>query len=88
MTEARNVLTASYEFTDEPVEIEEKDGLAEAIQHVSENKDDPQYVEQPDSVYDYKVYWNPKTDTVRFAAMAPGASYEVPDVFLNGDGNG
>jgi len=87
MTEARNVLTASYDFSDEPVEIEDKDGLAEAIEHVAENKDNPQYVEQPGMVVDYKVYWNGKTNSVRFAAMVAGASYDVPDGFVQGESN-
>jgi len=81
MTEAENKLRADYDFNDEPVEIEDKDGLPEAIQEVSETKESV-YVPQPESVADYKVYWDHKTDSVRFAAMVAGATYEVPDSFV------
>jgi len=81
MTKAENKLTASYTFDDDPVEIEEKEGLTEAIKEVQETKEHL-YVPQDDSVVDYKVYWNEKTDAVRFAALVAGAAYEVPDEFF------
>lgn len=84
INQARQVLTASYDFDDNPVDITERDGLAEAIREVAETKEDV-WVSQPDSVVDYKVYWNSQTDTVRFAAMVAGASYEVSPEFLETD---
>jgi len=77
MTECEQVLTANYTMSDEPVEIDEIDGLRSAIEETAETKEG-HYVECEDRVVDYKVYWNEKTDTVRFAAYAAQASYEVP----------
>jgi hypothetical protein len=81
MTKAENKLTASYNFNGDPVEIEEKEGLTEAIKEVQETKE-RLYVPQEDRVVDYEVYWNEKTDAVRFAALVAGATYEVPDEFF------
>lgn len=85
MTEAQNVLRAEVEFSDEPMEIESVDGLAEAIESVAESQNGPVFVECEDRFADYKVYWNSKTETVRFGAVVSGAVYEVPDSFT---GNG
>jgi len=77
MTQAEQVLTADFDFTDEPLQIDEIAGLPEAVQEVAETKD-KKLVRCDDRVSDYDVYWNPKTETVRVAAVVPGASYEVP----------
>jgi len=78
MTKAKQVLTASYEWDDEPLETDSIDGLNDAIDRVREYKD-KELVRCEDRVADYDVYWNEKTDSVRVAAVAIGASYEVID---------
>jgi hypothetical protein len=83
MTQAEKVLGVECEFSDEPLEIEEIDGLPEAIKEVAESED-KQLVRCEDRVSDYDVYWNEKTGTVRVAAVVPGASYEVPEDYVNG----
>ena len=72
------VLTASFDWTDEPVDPSEIPGLMDAIERVAETKE-KELVRCEDRVSDYDVYWNDKTNTVRFAAVVPGASYEVPE---------
>jgi len=76
MSEIPNVLTASYEFSDEPLDVTEIDGLEAAIEQVQQTKKD-RFVEAPKKIPDYKVYWNEKTDSVRVGAIVIGASYEV-----------
>lgn len=72
-------LTASYEWTDKPLETNDIDGLNEAIDAVDDDHDKRVLVRCEDRVADYDVYWNDKTESVRIAALAPGATYEVPD---------
>jgi len=74
---AENVLRAEYEFSDEPLDVDEINGLREAITEVAETKE-PAYVPSEDRVSDYKVYWNDSTDSVRIGAIPVCASYEVP----------
>lgn len=83
MTEAEQVLTADYDWTDEPIDIESIDGLPEAIEQVAEERDENVLVRCEDRVADYDVYWNSKTETVRFAAVVVGASYEVPEEYID-----
>lgn len=85
MTEADQVLTASFSWTDDPVDIDEIDGLRDAIENVASDPDGGNVlVRCEDRVADYDVYWNTKTETVRFAAVVPGASYEVPQEAIEG----
>jgi len=79
--EAEQKLTADYDWSDEPIETDNIDGLNEAIEHVQSNPDEKVLVRCDDRVADYDVYWNPKTEAVRVAAVAVGATYEVPDEF-------
>jgi len=72
-------LTASYDWTDAPLETSDIEGLDEAIERVGEDHDERILVRCDDRVADYDVYWNSKTDSVRIAAVATGATYEVPD---------
>jgi len=72
-------LTASYNWSDKPLETNDIDGLNEAIDTVADNHDTRILVRCEGRVADYDVYWNDKTDAVRVAAVAPGATYEVPD---------
>lgn len=72
-------LTASYNWSDEPLDTSDIDGLEEAIERVEANHEEKVLVRCEDRVADYDVYWNSKTDAVRIAAIAPGASYEVPE---------
>jgi len=74
--QAENVLRADYDFTDEPLETSEIDGLDEAIEHVDQSGESV-IVECDDRVSDYKVYWNENTDSVRIGALVIKASYEV-----------
>lgn len=78
MTEAKNVLKANYSFNDEPLEIDEIDGLPEAVKEVADTREKT-LVRCEDRVTDYDVYWNEKTETVRIAAIVPGATNEVPE---------
>lgn len=80
--EIENVLRAEYEFTDEPLSLEQIDGVYEAIREVAETKD-AVIVECDERVPDYKVYWNEKTDSVRVGAYALCASYEVPQEYTD-----
>jgi hypothetical protein len=75
---AEQCLTASYDWSDEPLHIEEIDGLAAAVERVRETKE-KELVRCDDRVADYDVYWNTKTDAVRIAAVVTGATYEVTD---------
>lgn len=77
MVEAKQVLTAEFEFSDDPIETDEIDGLNDAIERVRETKE-KEIVRCDGRVADYDVYWNEKTDAVRVAAVVLGASYEVP----------
>lgn len=77
MTKAKQVLTADYDFSDEPLDITEIDGLESAIREVAQTKE-KQLVRCDDRVSDYDVYWNSTTDTVRVGAVVLAASYEVP----------
>lgn len=77
MTEAEKVLTASYEMTAEPIETDEIDGLNDAIEEVARTHQS-RLVRCDDRVVDYDVYWNSTTETIRIAALAATASYEVP----------
>lgn len=85
MVEARQVLTAEYTFSDEPLEISAIDGLQEAIDRIAEAREGAEFVMCDDRVSDYKVYWNSKTKTVRIGAAPICASYEVPDGKTLGD---
>ena len=80
MPEAEQVLRAEIQFTDEPINTDDIDGLNDAIQEVAETHE--KQLVRTDGVQDYDVYWNPKTETVRVAAVVMGASYEVPSKFL------
>lgn len=85
-------ITASYDWTDAPLETNKIDGLNEAIEAVRDDHDKKILVRCDERVADYDVYWNGATDAVRVAAVAMGASYEVPtehnpglDAFEEGD---
>jgi len=78
------VLTADYEMSDEPLALDDVDGLYDAVKEVAETKEDV-YLECDGRVADYKVYWNEKTETVRFAAYMAQASYEVPKEVIQND---
>ena len=73
---AEHVLSASYEWSEEPLNIDKIDGLRDAVERVRETKE-KELVRCSDRVADYDVYWNPQTDAVRIAAVAMGASYEI-----------
>jgi len=75
---AEQVLTASYDMTDKPLQVNKIEGLSEAVERVSETHE-RELVRCEDRVMDYDVYWNSKTDTVRIGAMAMLASYEVDE---------
>ena len=78
-TEAEQVLTADLTFSDEPLNIDDVDGLRNAVEEVArEQPDENVLVRCDDRVCDYDVYWNSKTDSVRVGAVAIQASYEVP----------
>jgi len=81
--EAENVLRAEYEFTDEPLDLREIDGMYNAIKEVARTKN-AVYLECEDRVADYKLYWNSSTETVRVGAVAMCASYEVPEDYVSG----
>jgi len=77
---AEQVLTASYEMTDEPLETDGIPGLNDAIETMREEQSDENIlVRCEDRVANYDVYWNTKTDSVRIAAIMTKASYEVDD---------
>ena len=75
---AEQVLTAEFEFNDEPLLIDEIDGLKEVVKEVRETKEKTLH-RCEDRVVDYDVYWNSKTESVRIAAIVPRVSYEVTD---------
>ena len=81
-TEAKNVLRAEYEFSDDPLELDAIDGIYAAIEEVAQTKE-AAIVECEERVPDYKVYWNSKTDTVRIGAIPVCASYEVPKDYVS-----
>ncbi len=81
---AEQVLTASYDWSDEPLNVDDIDGLREAVERVRDTKE-KELVRCEERVADYDVYWNEKTDSVRIAAVAVGASYEVTDETDLGD---
>jgi hypothetical protein len=75
--EIENVLRAEYQFSGEPLDLTDIDGIYEAIREVAETQENV-IVECEDRVPDYRVYWNSSTGTVRVGAFALCASYEVP----------
>ena len=75
--EAEQVLTASYDMTDAPLQINDIPGLRDAIERVADAEGGRELVRCEDRVMDYDVYWNDKTETVRIGAVAMLASYEV-----------
>jgi len=81
MTEIEQVLSADYDFGDEPLDISKIDGLEAAIKRVAETKD-KELVRCEDRVPNYEVYWNDKTNTVRVAAVCLEVSYEVPQEYI------
>jgi len=76
----KNVLRAEYEFSDDPLDLTDIDGIYDAIEEVAKTHN-AVIVECEDKIPDYKVYWNSKTDTVRIGAYAICASYEVPSEY-------
>lgn len=76
---AEQVLTADYDWSDEPLDVETIDGLKEAVKHIQEQKEGKELVRCESRVNDYDVYWNEKTDSVRIGAVVMGCSYEVND---------
>lgn len=79
MAEAEQVLTADYDVTDDPIDIDEIDGLAHAIEAVRNDGEGYRWVDPPDRVGYYRVYWNGATDDVRIGFFAMLASYEPPE---------
>lgn len=77
--QAEQVLTADYEMSDEPLVIDDIDGLREAIEQVQDAEDGSAFVQCDDRVMDYKAYWNDKTESVRIAAVAMQAAYEIDE---------
>ena len=77
--QAEQVLTADYEMSEEPLVVDNIDGLPAAIERVQEAGEGSEFVRCPERVMDYKVYWNEKTETVRIGAVAMLASYEIDD---------
>jgi len=75
---AEQVLTAQYEFTDDPIETDEIEGLNEAIERVRESHG-KEFVRCESRVCDYDVYWNEKTNSVRIAAKPAQVCYEVEE---------
>jgi hypothetical protein len=75
---AEQKLTASYEWTDEPLETSDIDGLDEAIDRVKETHE-REFVRCEDRTVNYDVYWNETTDAVRVAAVVVGCTYEVDE---------
>jgi len=73
---AEQVLTAQYEVSDEPLQIDRIDGLREAVNRVQETHE-RELVRCEDRVMNYDVYYNTKTESVRIGAVAMLASYEV-----------
>ena len=77
MTDAEQVLTAEYEMTDSPLAVDDIDGLQAAVERIAEAGEGRELVRCEDRVMDYDVYWNRPTETVRIAAKAALACYEV-----------
>jgi len=76
---AEQVLTAEYDLTDRDLNVDNIDGLREAVNRVHESKE-RELVRCENRVGNYDVYWNSKTDAVRIGATFRLASYEVdPD---------
>jgi len=75
---AEQCLTASYDWSGEPLNVLDIDGLKDSIKRV-ENSHERELVRCEDRVADYEVYWNTPTETVRIAAKVTGATYEVSD---------
>jgi len=79
MSDAEKVLGAEYEMSDEPLDVDSVDGLRAAVNRVAAAEEGRELVRCEDRVMDYDVYWNRKTESVRIAAVAMLASYEVSD---------
>ena len=77
--EAEQVLTASYDMTDEPLNLDDIGGLRGAVERILEAGEGRELVRCEDRVMDYDVYWNDNTETVRIGAVAVLASYEVDE---------
>jgi len=75
--EAEQVLTADYDTTDAPLQINDIPGLRDAVERVADAEGGRELVRCEDRVMNYDVYWNSKTGTVRIGAVAMLASYEV-----------
>ena len=75
---AEQKLTVSFDWSDEPLNVDEIDGLRDAVERVRKTHE-KELVRCDDRVPDYDVYWNDKTDAVRIAALVPGCSWEVTD---------
>jgi len=74
---AEQVLTASYDMTDAPLQINDIPGLRDAVERIADAEEGRELVRCEDRVMNYDVYWNSKTETVRIGAVAMLASYEV-----------
>jgi len=79
MSDATQVLTAEYDMTDEPLPVDDIDGLRAAVDRIAEAREGRELVRCEERVMDYEVYWNEKTDTIRIGAKAMLASYEIDD---------
>jgi len=75
--EAEQVLTADYDMTDAPLQINDIPGLRDAVERVADAEAGRELVRCENRVMNYDVYWNSKTETVRIGAVAMLASYEV-----------
>lgn len=76
--EAERVMTYNPEFSDEPLSVDDTEGLREAVKRIQDAAEGEEYV-LPDGMVNYKVYWNEPTESVRIGVLAMGASYEVRD---------
>jgi len=76
---AEQVLTANYEWTDEPLDIGKIDGLPEAVSRIQEAQEGKEFVRCENRVPDYDVYWNETTESVRIAAKPNCVSYELDE---------
>ena len=77
--QAEQVLTADYTVSDEPLPIDNINGLREGIERVQDAEAGSEFVRCEDRVMDYRVYWNEKTESVRIGAVAMLASYEIDE---------
>jgi hypothetical protein len=75
--QAEQVLTADYEMTDKPLNVGEIPGVKDAVGRIQNQESGREFVRCEERVMNYDVYWNEKTDSVRIAAVAMLASYEV-----------